>query len=254
MFIFKKFFFLFFIFLFLIISHVESQDKFFFRSFSIGVKGHMSKVIPHRSDISYLKGSRPIGAEFDLGFLEIKPKIWRNNHPYYKHGFAFSYFNYDSKFFTNKEFDHFILGEVYQCYRYIEPFYDIRTAKNKNLFFSFRLGLGLSYLDNPYSVQVENLTYSVRLNGYFTGNINLYYYHKSHFFSSISLCMHHNSNGGIDKPNLGINYPSLSLGFYYIFNPRNKYLIYKESLYHDVEDYNNGKVLIKKEKNFRRLL
>ena len=30
--------------------------------------------------------------------------------------------------------------------------------------------------------------------------------------------MNHNSNGGIDKPNLGINYPSIALGAYYIID------------------------------------
>ena len=80
--------------------------------------------------------------------------------------------------------------------------------------------MGLSYLNNPYDKDTnpENLTYSIGLNSYFTGNLNMYYKLNSNLHSSLSLCMNHNSNGGVDKPNLGINYPSASLGIYYVFD------------------------------------
>ena len=74
--------------------------------------------------------------------------------------------------------------------------------------------MGIGYLSKPYNefANPENLSYSTKINFPLLLNLTTYYRVTQKVQLSMSLNYNHVSNAGFSEPNLGINYPSVSLG------------------------------------------
>ena len=170
----------------------------------IGLKAHYGFIIPHSKTIRDISYSKPWGVQLEYAKHINTQKVWDYCGCYPRIGFLFNYVNYD-----NPD----ILGNSYTLATYIEPFIGFKNRLNP----SFRLGFGISYLDNVYDpvTNPQNLFYSYPLSFYMLANIGLNYRLNNHININLTGNYSHISNGRIKLPNKGINFPTISLGVDY---------------------------------------
>jgi|AntAceMinimDraft_17_1070374.scaffolds.fasta_scaffold19546_2 hypothetical protein len=176
--------------------------------FVLGIKQHYGFIILHTKAISQLKGSYPWAIEADFSWHLVGKKVWEAYHFYPRIGFFVSYFNFDNSS---------ILGSGWSVIGYTEPFF----MSHKKINFSIKGGAGLSYLTNPYDEidNPDNLSYCLPLGGFVILNFGLNYRINQKLNLNIAATYNHISNGGVKQPNKGINFPTLTAGIDYTFNP-----------------------------------
>ena len=170
----------------------------------LGLKTHYGFIIPHSKSIKDISYSKPWGIQFEYAKHINTQNIWDYIGSYPRIGLLFNYVNYD-----NPD----ILGNSYTLATYIEPFISFKNRLNP----SFRLGFGISYLDNVYDPvsNPQNLFYSYPLSFYMLANIGLNYSLNDYFNINLTGNYSHISNGRIKLPNKGINFPTITLGVDY---------------------------------------
>jgi hypothetical protein len=170
----------------------------------IGIKSHYGFILPHSESIREISNSKPRGFQVDYARHLNTQWVWDYFGTYPRVGVSFAYFNYD-----NPE----ILGNSYTLKTYFEPYITYRYRINP----TFRIGLGISYLDNVYNPvnNPHNLFYSSPISFFVLTNMGLNYQVNDFFDMTVSANFSHISNGSIKKPNKGINVPSLSMGLEY---------------------------------------
>lgn len=175
---------------------------------ALGLRGHYGFIIPHSDVIKEQANSNPWGFELDAALHLISEKSWKNFTSFPRVGATLSYIN-----FNNPE----VLGSAINLGAYFEPIIAVRNRLN----FSFRLGLGISYLNRVYDVETnpENQFYSSPISFLLFVNGMINYRIRPHLQARAGFFYNHISNGGIKQPNKGINFPTASLGIEYILNP-----------------------------------
>jgi hypothetical protein len=172
---------------------------------NIGVRSHYGFIIPHAKEIRGIAGSNPRGADLDVSWLLLGKNAWNYCFCYPRSGFTVSYMDFD-----NPD----VLGKAYALNYFIEPFISYQNLIN----FSFRAGMGMTYLTNPYDSEKnpENLFYSSRLSFTLLLNLAINFRLSKDLNGRIAGYYNHISNAGIKEPNKGINYPTLSFGIDYM--------------------------------------
>jgi hypothetical protein len=170
----------------------------------IGVKTHYGLILPHSESIREISYSKPRGIQLDYSRHLNTQWAWDYFGAYPRVGFSFAYFDYD-----NRE----ILGSSYSLMAFFEPFVTYRHRINP----TFRIGFGLSYLDNVFDPETNphNLFYSSPFSFFILANTGLNYRINDFIDLRLSGNFSHISNGSIKKPNKGINFPTLSFGMDY---------------------------------------
>lgn len=170
----------------------------------VGLKLHKGSVLIHSRDLRPIEDSYPTGVELDLAWHKISQKAWESCHCYPKLGVALTYWDYD-----NKE----VLGQGVTGLFYIEPVFNTRGWVN----YSIRAGFGLSYQNNPFDsiTNPNNLSYSTEVGFPLQLGGTAHFRLKQRWLLNASLMYNHISNGGVRKPNKGINWPSIGLGVSY---------------------------------------
>ncbi len=180
------------------------------------IRGHYGKIAPHHTEMRPYT-EKPFGI-YEISLLKntIGLREWEQVNRYPSYGLSFLYAN----------LNHPVLGSLYSLY----PFLDFPIKRwgefNK---ISFRMGLGLAYLTNPFDKvkNLENFIYGTHLNALFRvefrGEFKIAPY--TNFFSTLSFT--HSSNGVIKEPNLGMNIPSVSAGLSFNLNKSKGKLISK---------------------------
>ena len=171
----------------------------------IGIKYQYGDILAHSTDIEPISGTNPWGLSIEASQLKIKDKSWQNCNCYSKVGFSFSYTN-----FANPD----VLGNAYSLIFFLEPLITYR----RRLHLSFRAGMGIAYLNNTYD-EIENPTnlfYSTSFSFPLLVNLSMNYKIAPEWNANLSVFYNHISNGGIQQPNKGINYPTIALGVDYI--------------------------------------
>ncbi|MFT3740651.1 MAG: acyloxyacyl hydrolase [Breznakibacter sp.] len=112
-------------------------------------------------------------------------------------------------------FNHRVLGSGLAGLVYTEPFLYTRDR----FMSSIRASAGLIGLTKPYSeaANPSNLAYSTHVAFPLSIELNFYFPLADHWALAFSAGFNHFSNGGIKKPNYGLNYSSLALGIEYNF-------------------------------------
>ena len=179
-------------------------------STEIDLRLHYGFVYVHTPLVADTRGADPRGFDIDISKQITDEKIWDNYRCYPRTGLMFSYFDYNTK----------ILGKSYSASYFIEPQY--RVGNNGSFF--IRGAVGLSYLTNPHDSikNPTNQSYSLPVNVFLTLGVGLNYRLTSHWALSFMASFQHNSNGGFELPNHGLNFPTASLGVKY--NLTNNYL------------------------------
>jgi hypothetical protein len=175
----------------------------------IGFKAHLAgKIFAHRDTLEELASGMPRGIQFDISRFNISEKSWRTCNCYARTGFSLAIFDYSNR---DK------LGQSYNLIFFLEPQFNI----NSKFTFSYRAGMGLTYLNRPFHPiqNPENLFYSSPISYMLLISLNGNYNLNDQWKLNAAIFYNHISNGGMRQPNLGMNFPSLSLGIDYVLNP-----------------------------------
>jgi hypothetical protein len=118
----------------------------------------------------------------------------------YYNGFQFSYFHFNNS----------IIGHLFSASYFLEPI----LIKTENIKLSLRATLGLAYSTNPFDSISNplNKNYSLYVNPYLNLGLNLRYKVNLGLAIKAALNYNHISNGNIQDPNYGLNFPSVSVG------------------------------------------
>ncbi len=172
------------------------------------LRGHYGFIIPHSSTIKDITWSKPRGFEIEAAWLLMSESSWRYCYCYPRAGFSFFFID-----FGNPK----VLGNAYSLYAFIEPL----LGAGRKIYGSIRFGIGPVYLDNVYDsvTNPANRFYSSPVSFVVLLNAGINYKIGEKVNLRLSGHFNHISNGGIKNPNTGINYPTLSLGVDYWFNP-----------------------------------
>ena len=177
-------------------------------SFSFGLQVHSGFIIPHTESIRSISYSSPWAIEADLAwhYSDTKSQSYCNCLP--RLGLSFMYINFDNPS---------ILGHGLTMAPYAEPF--ISLGRKWNI--SIRFSAGAVYLSNVFHpvTNPDNLFYSTHFSFILTLNPVLNYQLSPNWNLRIGGNYNHISNGGNHQPNKGINFPTASFGFDYIFHP-----------------------------------
>ena len=194
--------------LLLAVHSTFAQDKKEFSSWIFNVRSHYGFIIPHSETIEDVADSRPWGFQVDFNRHRLGQRVWEEASCYPRVGYTLAYYN-----FGNPE----VLGHSISALAFIEPYLSIRGR----LIPSFRLGAGVSYLNNVYDPDTnpQNLFYSFPISFIVQGNVALNYLLTDKINLSLSAFYSHISNGAIKKPNKGINFPTFGLGVDYKLKP-----------------------------------
>jgi hypothetical protein len=159
------------------------------------------RVSVHTPKINHLQGAYPTGCELELSQWLLTERARQLYNCFPRIGISLNYWN----------FDHPALGYSLSSLFSLEPFIVSRGTYK----LSFKGGFGGAYMSNPYhpTKNPENLTYSTHLSFPVVVAINQYCQLNTSWSIKTSIAFQHISNGGIRKPNLGINYPTFFLGF-----------------------------------------
>jgi len=177
-------------------------------SYFIGVKAHGGFIIPHSTEIINVSGSRPVGFQLDVSRINRTVRAWNKCNCYSQVGLSFAYFNYQ-----NPD----VLGSAYNLIAYMEPL----LSYNRRLNFRFRSGAGLTYLTDIYdgTDNPTNLFFSSTISGFLMVGFSAHYSFLNHWNTNLGIHYNHISNGGLQQPNKGMNFPTLNLGLEYNINP-----------------------------------
>jgi len=162
-------------------------------------------IIPHTSELKQVALRSPLGLQGDFGWHLNTLKSWNQCKCYPRTGFSILVFDYQNK----RE-----LGRAFNLTGFIEPFFGF----NNKVKTSFRLGAGITYLNQVYDsiTNPNNLFYSAPLSFMLRTQLNLHYTIDKNWEIKAAGHFQHISNGGISQPNKGMNFPTLSIGMVYL--------------------------------------
>lgn len=173
-------------------------------------------ILRHRDFLSYEQPPQIFGLEFQLNQKQDTVKSWKQfwGYPQLSHHFHYTNFN-------NKEELGFAIAYF--------PTLKFDIFKIQNFVFSYRMGTGLSYFNNPYEVESNptNNAIGSNFNMIISASFEGVYYLSKGFSIFISPQFYHYSNASSKIPNLGINTINLRGGIQYAFND-SKELFYKK--------------------------
>jgi hypothetical protein len=176
----------------------------------IGINFEYGHILKHTHSLRKLGNAYPTGISLDWSKFLLQREAWNFCNCFPKIGAELSYYDFD-----NKE----ILGQGALAIGYVEPYF--RTDKTLNLF--FRIGLGAAYLTNPFdeiSNPINDL-YSTDLSFALMLGVGTTYRIDNFWNLRLLAKYNHTSNGGVNTPNRGINFPTLSIGVTRSFSPLN---------------------------------
>ena len=170
----------------------------------LGIRPHYGFVIIHSSDIWQIRNSHPRGLEINLSWHYISEKSYNTCLCFPRLGLSLTYWDFD-----NPE----ILGQGLTLTGFVEPFF----GNCNRVSFSFRAGTGFAYANKPYDEETNpnNFSYSTKFGFALLLAATLNYKLSKRVNFNFSANYNHISNSGINEPNKGINYPTISLGLGY---------------------------------------
>ena len=171
--------------------------------FSTAVGIQHGFIFAHSEAVQNTSGANPTGIEISLAWQRNDLATWALCNCYPRKGLLLSYYDYDTK----------ILGKGFTAAYFLEPTYRV----SKNILFSFIGSAGISWLTNPFDSinNPTNQSYSQYLNGYLRVGIGLWFKLNDQWWLNGSINYHHESNGGMKRPNKGINLPTGGIALSY---------------------------------------
>lgn len=168
----------------------------------VGIKSHIGFIIPHTTVVRSLADSNPWGIGLEGGKVLRNALAWASCNCFTKVGIGFTHFDYQNP----QE-----LGQSYNLTMFGEPYLSFR----KNWFMTIRGEVGISYLTKVYDelTNPDNLFFGSPISFIGLASLTLNYRFREDAVLRLAANYNHISNGGLQYPNKGMNFPTLSLGF-----------------------------------------
>lgn len=171
---------------------------------SFGVNGYYGAICRYRGGTPLLNFTHPYGVEVYANIQTLGKRLWERQYKLPQLGFAFSHYDYG----IPQE-----LGKAYSVTGYI----DNVLSKRKKSSFRLNLGTGLVYstryykpIENEFNKAIgSQIAFALR------GTLRYEVQLQDQLFLNFNLAFRHFSNGGLNKPNNGMNFPLLGLGIRY---------------------------------------
>lgn len=178
-----------------------SQDR---NPWSYGMNGYYGALFRYKSGLPPLSFTNTTGVEVYANQHTLGNKPWEVKYRYPQIGFAFSYYNYG----VPDE-----LGEAFSLTTYLDNTL-IQGPKNS---LRFNVGTGIVYSTRIYKPETNEGNKAIGNPLAFVLRATLRYeFPLSHLiYMNANLAFRHFSNGGLNKPNNGMNFPMLGLGLRY---------------------------------------
>lgn len=173
----------------------------------IETKVHYGFLWPHHSSIEYVITGHVPAFEVNVLKQNINQHIWDDLFRNPRTGFGLSYFYME---------DHDILGSAIGTY----GIFDVSLVQTKRFTESYRFYGGLSWLTNIWNIDNNVLQTAIgsHVNLYFRLALTSYIQLGPKSEATFDAGFTHFSNGNVKRPNLGLNFPTLSAGYIYKFN------------------------------------
>ncbi len=180
----------------------EGADSNAIRSF--GLSGSYTYALVHTPEVGEVQGSRPIGLTASYQKQSLDSLTWEHCGCYPRTGVLGGWFHLD---------DPGTLGNSFFLSGFVEPF--IWTGRRIDL--SIRGVFGAAYQDTPYHPKEnpENQAYSTYLSFFLQVGLHGHIRIGPQSTIKLSAVYDHSSNGGVAKPNKGLNHPGFSMGYEY---------------------------------------
>jgi hypothetical protein len=171
--------------------------------FSVGLGVQHGFIFPHSQAVQNTKGARPTGGEVILSWQSTDTTTWNLCNCFPRQGLLLANYNFDNA----------ILGKGVSAAYFLEPTYRI----TESTFFSFKGSAGFSYLTNPFDSisNPANQSYSTTVSAYITFGGGAWFRLNDRWWLNPSVNYQHISNGGMRKPNKGINWPTAGIAVSY---------------------------------------
>ncbi|GAA4431135.1 hypothetical protein GCM10023188_18410 [Pontibacter saemangeumensis] len=168
---------------------------------SFGVNGYYGGLFRYKSDLPPLSFTNTTGVEVYAHQHTLGDKPWQVLYRYPQIGFAFSYYHYG----VPDE-----LGEAFTLTTYLD---NVLLQGRKNSL-RLNLGTGLVYSTRYYIPEINEGNKAIGSPLAFVLRATLRYEFplRRNTFLNVNLAFRHFSNGGLNKPNNGMNFPMVGLG------------------------------------------
>ena len=169
---------------------------------SIGIEGSYTYTLVHTPEIDEVRGSRPVGIMGSYQKQYLGRATYEHCGCYPRAGVLGGWFYLD---------DPGTLGNSYFLAGFAEPF--VWTGERIDL--SIRGVFGGNYLDTPYHAErnPENQAYSTHLSFFLQIGLHAHLRLNPRNTIKLSAVYDHSSNGGVAKPNKGLNHPGFAIGY-----------------------------------------
>lgn len=173
-----------------------------------GFHAHYGFIIPHTEKVEPVSHTRPYGIEISLNRLRTSYESWKVFNHYNISGVQLSYFNFQNPG---------IVGSAFALTIFTEPI----LSKGEKWLFSIKAGTGLSYQTRLYDPDKNplNTFFSTRISFPLYLMARFKYRLNGNFYLTLSGSYNHISNGAINIPNCGINFPTLLFGIEHFQKP-----------------------------------
>ncbi len=179
----------------------QNQHDQFYNKF--GLRAYTGSIFVHSDDVENTSGSRPFAIEIEYSKRYKGAEVWNLCRCYPTTGFVLAYHNYDNEIIGNGGH----LGYFVQ-YHFLQ----------RSRLSPYLRGLGgLSYNNNPHHEihNPDNQSYSLPINFSLQLALGIEAQLAENYFMDVHASFNHISNGGLQQPNKGINWPALGVGIYY---------------------------------------
>ncbi|MBL6447460.1 acyloxyacyl hydrolase [Fulvivirga sp. 29W222] len=178
-------------------------------SWSFGVNTHYGGVLRYKEDMPKLQMSNLYGLELYAAKITNGNRRWEKLFNYPHVGFAASYFNYG----LPQE-----LGSVYSLASYL----DVTTNNHRKNQWRLNIGTGFVYSTRTFeaSTNPENKAISSKISYVLRGTVHHEIKISDQYYFNINLAFRHYSNGKLNMPNNGMNFPIAGIGLRYVPNPQ----------------------------------
>ncbi len=181
-----------------------SQDSTTTRSplmFSISTMANYGVIVAHSEKVQNTSNANPAGITMAFNWQRTNREDFDLYGCLPRHSLQIAYYT------LGKDF----LGKGVNVSYAIEPHFML----NNSVSLYPKIAAGLGFLSNPYDSisNPSNRSYSLPVNVYISLGAGLRWQFSKHWAMNVNTEFQHISNGGLYKPNIGINSPTFGAGF-----------------------------------------
>lgn len=185
-------------------SFAQEQKTVSKEPWSFGVNGYYGTLFRYRSGLPPLNFTHPFGVEVYANRHTTGKQEWERAYKHPQIGYAVAYYNYG------------VPGELGEAVS-LTTYLDNLLVQGPKSSLRFNIGTGLVYSSRHYTPITNELNKAIgsKLAFSLRGTVRYEFPLSRHTFMNVNLAFRHFSNGGLNKPNNGMNFPLLGMGVRY---------------------------------------